>query len=140
MLFCCCDAACSVDVVCLNQQMLPPYNPCLQVLVYHDLLGMLQHPHHAKVTPKFCKQYAKVGQAIQEALAAFQTEVSERQFPSPRYSPYALREGEDVRLVDALRTKGLDLAAAAASGMLRDVKAEAANGAAESEAGTAKTP
>ncbi|GFP81325.1 3-methyl-2-oxobutanoate hydroxymethyltransferase 2 mitochondrial [Phtheirospermum japonicum] len=26
-----------------------------QVLVYHDLLGMLQHPHHAKVTPKFSK-------------------------------------------------------------------------------------
>jgi len=34
----------------------------LQVLVYHDLLGMMQHPHHAKVTPKFCKQYAAVGQ------------------------------------------------------------------------------
>lgn len=32
-----------------------------QVLVYHDLLGMMQHPHHAKVTPKFCKQYAAVG-------------------------------------------------------------------------------
>jgi hypothetical protein len=30
--------------------------------VYHDLLGMMQHPHHAKVTPKFCKQYAAVGQ------------------------------------------------------------------------------
>lgn len=35
--------------------------PLLQVLVYHDLLGMMQHPHHAKVTPKFCKQYAAVG-------------------------------------------------------------------------------
>lgn len=23
--------------------------PLLQVLVYHDLLGMMQHPHHAKV-------------------------------------------------------------------------------------------
>ena len=33
----------------------------LQVLVYHDLLGMMQHPHHAKVTPKFCKQ---VGQEL----------------------------------------------------------------------------
>lgn len=37
-----------------------------QVLVYHDLLGMMQHPHHAKVTPKFCKQYAAVGAVIQE--------------------------------------------------------------------------
>eukprot|EP00798_Chlamydomonas_sp_ICE-L_P028055 gene28055-31156_t len=30
-----------------------------QVLVYHDLLGMMSHPHHAKVTPKFCKQIAE---------------------------------------------------------------------------------
>lgn len=26
-----------------------------QVLVYHDLLGMMTHPHHAAVTPKFVK-------------------------------------------------------------------------------------
>jgi 3-methyl-2-oxobutanoate hydroxymethyltransferase len=31
-----------------------------QVLVYHDLLGMMQHHHHATFTPQFCKQYAKV--------------------------------------------------------------------------------
>lgn len=31
-----------------------------QVLVYHDLLGMTSHPHHAKVTPKFCKQVRAV--------------------------------------------------------------------------------
>ncbi|KAH0777225.1 hypothetical protein KY290_008636 [Solanum tuberosum] len=31
-----------------------------QALVYHDLLGMMQHPHHAKVTPKFCKQFGQV--------------------------------------------------------------------------------
>lgn len=37
-----------------------------QVLVYHDLLGMMQHPHHAKVTPKFCKQYSAVGRVIQQ--------------------------------------------------------------------------
>lgn len=40
-----------------------------QVLVYHDLLGMMQHPHHAKVTPKFCKQYSAVGAVIQEVGA-----------------------------------------------------------------------
>ncbi|AQK91102.1 3-methyl-2-oxobutanoate hydroxymethyltransferase 1 mitochondrial [Zea mays] len=39
-----------------------------QVLVYHDLLGMLQHPHHAKVTPKFCKQFGNVGDVINKAL------------------------------------------------------------------------
>ena len=51
----------------------PPW--CVQVLVYHDLLGMMQHPHHAKVTPKFCKQYAAVGAAIQDALQAYAEEV-----------------------------------------------------------------
>jgi 3-methyl-2-oxobutanoate hydroxymethyltransferase len=46
-----------------------------QVLVYHDLLGMMQHPHHAKVTPKFCKQYAAVGSIIQEGLQQYRAEV-----------------------------------------------------------------
>ena len=27
-----------------------------QVLVYHDMLGMLSHPHHESVTPKFAKR------------------------------------------------------------------------------------
>jgi 3-methyl-2-oxobutanoate hydroxymethyltransferase len=49
-----------------------------QVLVYHDLLGMMQHPHHAKVTPKFCKQYAAVGAAIQDALQHYAEEVLHR--------------------------------------------------------------
>ena len=31
----------------------------MQVLVYHDLLGIMHHPHHAKVTPKFCKRYRR---------------------------------------------------------------------------------
>ena len=46
-----------------------------QVLVYHDLLGMMQHPHHAKVTPKFCKQYGAIGTAIQIALQQYRDEV-----------------------------------------------------------------
>lgn len=49
-----------------------------QVLVYHDLLGMMQHPHHAKVTPKFCKQYAAIGTNIQSALQQYRDEVSNR--------------------------------------------------------------
>jgi 3-methyl-2-oxobutanoate hydroxymethyltransferase len=48
------------------------------VLVYHDLLGMMQHPHHAKVTPKFCKQYAAVGAVIQDALQHYKEEVRAR--------------------------------------------------------------
>ena len=45
------------------------------MLVYHDLLGMMQHPHYVKVTPKFCKQYASVGTVIQEALQSYRDEV-----------------------------------------------------------------
>lgn len=60
----------------------------MQVLVYHDLLGMMQHPHHAKVTPKFCKQYTQVGHAIQDALAAYHADVVAGTFPSQQYSPY----------------------------------------------------
>ena len=47
-----------------------------QVLVYHDLLGMMQHPHHAKAAPKFCKSYASVGGSINNALRSFRQEVS----------------------------------------------------------------
>lgn len=52
-----------------NRQHASPPPPPPQVLVYHDLLGMMQHPHHAKVTPKFCKQYSAVGAVIQEVGA-----------------------------------------------------------------------
>ena len=63
-------------VCCGRVQLLMTWvHPCAQVLVYHDLLGMMQHPHHAKVTPKFCKQYAAVGAAIQEALQSYAEEV-----------------------------------------------------------------
>ena len=37
-----------------------------QVLVYHDLLGMMQHPWHAAHALKFCKQYAAVGSVINQ--------------------------------------------------------------------------
>ncbi len=61
-----------------------------QVLVYHDLLGMMQHPHYRKVTPKFCKQFGRVGGEIESALNAYQHEVKTRQFPGPQYSPYTI--------------------------------------------------
>lgn len=38
-----------------------------QVLVYHDMLGMLQHPHHAQFVPRFCKNYANVGEEVRWA-------------------------------------------------------------------------
>jgi len=65
-----------------------------QVLVYHDLLGMMQHHHHAKVAPKFCKQYANVGVMIEGALQQYCAEVKEGAFPSAQYSPYTMPEAQ----------------------------------------------
>lgn len=65
-----------------------------QVLVYHDLLGMMQHPHHAKAAPKFCKSYSSVGSSINDALREFRDEVRSKAFPSSKYSPYKMAAGE----------------------------------------------
>lgn len=67
------------------------------MLVYHDLLGMMQHPHHAKVTPKFCKQYGSVGAAIQTALSAYNEEVKGGAFPSQQHTPYRISGGQPER-------------------------------------------
>lgn len=78
-----------------------------QVLVYHDLLGMMSHPHHAKVTPKFCKRYAEVGQVIQSALAQYRQDVEEGTFPGQQYSPYSIPADEVDQLVQQLRESGM---------------------------------
>lgn len=67
---------------------------------------MASHPHHAKVTPKFCKQYASVGQVIQGALQAYREEVSAGAFPSERYSPYRMAPAECEVLAAKLRAEG----------------------------------
>lgn len=85
-----------------------------QVLVYHDLLGMMQHPHHAKVTPKFCKQYARVGDVVQQALSQYAADVADGTFPGEAFSPYKMGAGAEDALLEALRAEGLDDAADAA--------------------------
>ncbi|KAG7360620.1 ketopantoate hydroxymethyltransferase-domain containing protein [Nitzschia inconspicua] len=65
-----------------------------QVLVFHDMLGMLSHPHHEQFVPKFCKKYAQVGHAIQDGLSQFKAEVESGVFPGEEYSPYVMTEGE----------------------------------------------
>ncbi|KNA19503.1 hypothetical protein SOVF_060440 [Spinacia oleracea] len=86
-----------------------------QVLVYHDLLGMMQHPHHAKVTPKFCKQYAHVGDVINKALLEYKDEVTNGSFPGPDHSPYKISSSEVDGFLDELKQMGLDKAASAAA-------------------------
>jgi len=69
-----------------------------QVLVYHDLLGFLQHAHHAQATPRFCKKYAKVGEMINEALQNYRDEVRNQTFPGETYSPYTFINKEEEEL------------------------------------------
>ncbi|XP_031117023.1 3-methyl-2-oxobutanoate hydroxymethyltransferase 1, mitochondrial-like [Ipomoea triloba] len=86
-----------------------------QVLVYHDLLGMMQHPHHAKVTPKFCKQYGHVGDGINRALLQYKEEVTNGSFPGAAYSPYKISAADMDGFVHELQKLGFDDAASAAA-------------------------
>jgi len=60
-----------------------------QVLVLHDLLGLFE-----RFTPRFVKQYARLGGPVREALAAFREEVEKGVFPAPEHS-FAM-DGEEV--------------------------------------------
>ncbi|HOP77491.1 MAG TPA: 3-methyl-2-oxobutanoate hydroxymethyltransferase [Thermogutta sp.] len=53
-----------------------------QILVFHDLLGYSTQPRR----PKHAKQYADLGQIIQEALRRYIEEVQTGQFPGPEHS------------------------------------------------------
>ncbi|KAL6990983.1 3-methyl-2-oxobutanoate hydroxymethyltransferase 1, mitochondrial [Sarracenia purpurea var. burkii] len=86
-----------------------------QVLVYHDLLGMMQHPHHAKVTPKFCKQYARVGDSINKALSEYKEEVTNGLFPGPVHTPYKINAADVDAFLNELQKLGLGKAASAAA-------------------------
>ncbi|KAL3814803.1 hypothetical protein ACJIZ3_016071 [Penstemon smallii] len=94
-----------------------------QVLVYHDLLGMLQHPHHAKVTPKFCKQYAHVGDIISKALSEYKEEVTNGSFPSSAHSPYKIGRSDVDAFLNELQKMGLGDAASAAADAAEKIEA-----------------
>jgi 3-methyl-2-oxobutanoate hydroxymethyltransferase len=79
-----------------------------QVLVYHDLLGMLQHAHHAKVAPSFCKKYGNVGEQIQEALCSYQNEVRSGSFPGDSFSPYKIPEKDLALFRDWLQKREIE--------------------------------
>lgn len=68
-----------------------------QVLVYHDLLGVMHHPHHEKHVPAFCKRYARLGEQIHESLTQYRTEVLEGTFPSEEYCPYKMSQEEQQK-------------------------------------------
>eukprot|EP00981_Chlorochromonas_danica_P000570 scaffold131_cov174-Ochromonas_danica.AAC.7 len=73
-----------------------------QVLVYHDLLGVMHHPHHAKHVPSFCKQYVQLGEQIHDALLQYKNEVHNGEFPTEKYSPYIMSPEEKAKFDDLL--------------------------------------
>lgn len=80
-----------------------------QVLVYHDLLRILSHPHHHNVAPKFCKSFANLGPLIDEAIRSYCDEVRNGQFPCAQYSPYSISDDqfrEVERFSESLAEKG----------------------------------
>ncbi len=59
-----------------------------QVLVIHDVLGL-----YDRFTPRFVKQYAKLGDSIIEALKRYKEEVEQGIFPGPEHS-FIIKEDE----------------------------------------------
>jgi 3-methyl-2-oxobutanoate hydroxymethyltransferase len=70
-----------------------------QVLVWHDLLGLLP-----ELPPRFVKQYASIAAAISAALAAFASDVRSGAFPDERHT-YAMPDAERERFETHLSKK-----------------------------------
>jgi 3-methyl-2-oxobutanoate hydroxymethyltransferase len=51
-----------------------------QILVLHDILGVFERKF------RFAKRYAELGKAIQDAVAAYRSEVKDGKFPGPEHS------------------------------------------------------
>lgn len=68
-----------------------------------------------QVTPKFCKQYARVGDVINKALSEYKEEVTNGSFPGPAHTPYKISDTEVSNFSNELQKLGLDKAAAAAA-------------------------
>lgn len=73
-----------------------------QILVYHDLLGIMNHPHHEKYVPSFCKKYANLGFNVNNALLQYIKEVKSGEFPNEQYSPYKMSNEENKKFMELL--------------------------------------
>jgi 3-methyl-2-oxobutanoate hydroxymethyltransferase len=52
-----------------------------QVLVTHDMVGLFD-----RFTPKFVKQYARIGETVAAAIAAYKQDVQAGRFPEEKHS------------------------------------------------------
>ncbi|KAK9121965.1 hypothetical protein Syun_019582 [Stephania yunnanensis] len=72
-------------------------------------------PTLRQVTPKFSKQFAKVGDAINKGLLEYKEEVVNRTFPGPAHSPYRISGTDLDAFLNGLQKLGLSEAASAAA-------------------------
>jgi 3-methyl-2-oxobutanoate hydroxymethyltransferase len=77
-----------------------------QVLVWHDLLGLLPNP-----PARFVKQYLDAGRLIRDAMAAYAADVREGRFPEEQHT-YGMPEAERAQF-EAQASPGAPDAAAA---------------------------
>lgn len=68
-----------------------------------------------QVTPKFCKQFAHVGDVINKALLEYREEVTNGSFPGPVHSPYKIGVSDVKDFLNELQKLGLEKAASAAA-------------------------
>lgn len=74
-----------------------------------------------QVTPKFCKQYARVGDIINKALLEYKEDVMNGSFPGPPHTPYKISETDANDFLKELQRLGLDKAVSAASEAVQKV-------------------
>ncbi len=70
-----------------------------QVQVYHDLLGLFEG-----FVPKHARQYARLGEAVRDAVAAYAGDVREGRFPTEEHS-FAMDEKALAELVTSDETR-----------------------------------
>jgi len=68
-----------------------------QVLVWHDLLGLIPGP-----TPRFVKKYADIAGDISRALDAYVTDIRTRAFPTDQHT-YGMPDAERLRMDEKIR-------------------------------------
>lgn len=87
-----------------------------------------------QVTPKFCKQFAQVGDVINKALLEYKKEVTNGSFPGPDHSPYRISAADVNGFLSKLQKMGLDKAASATAAVAEKMdKSESPNGENSSE-------
>lgn len=79
------------------------------------------------MTPKFCKQYAQVGDAINKALSEYRDEVTSGAFPGAAHSPYKIGAADVDGFMQALEKLGLGEAASAAANAAEKMEAQTKN-------------